>query len=61
MTAPKNVQVKELGGKTVIPGLISAHSHLGLIDDDAESSATAYTRENVTAELKQFGEGSGGG
>jgi imidazolonepropionase-like amidohydrolase len=54
MTAPKNVQVRELTGKTVMPGLISAHSHLGLLDDDAESSATAYTRENVTAELKQF-------
>ena len=37
-----------------MPGLISAHSHLGLLIDDAESSATAYTRENVTAQLKQF-------
>jgi imidazolonepropionase-like amidohydrolase len=46
--------VRELTGKTVIPGLISAHSHLGLIVDDAESSATGYTRENVTAQLKQF-------
>jgi imidazolonepropionase-like amidohydrolase len=54
MTAPKNVQVRELAGKTVMPGLISAHSHLGLLEDDAESSATAYTRENVTAQLKQF-------
>jgi imidazolonepropionase-like amidohydrolase len=54
MTAPKNVQVRELTGKTVMPGLISAHSHLGLLDDGAESSATAYTRENVTAQLKQF-------
>jgi imidazolonepropionase-like amidohydrolase len=38
----------------MMPGLISAHSHLGLIVDDAESSATGYTRENVTAQLKQF-------
>jgi imidazolonepropionase-like amidohydrolase len=54
MIVPKGVQVRELLGKTVMPGLISAHSHLGLIVDDAESSATGYTRENVTAQLKQF-------
>jgi imidazolonepropionase-like amidohydrolase len=54
MAAPAGAQVRELSGKTVMPGLISAHSHLGLIVDDAESSATGYTRENVTAQLKQF-------
>jgi imidazolonepropionase-like amidohydrolase len=54
MPVPKGTQVRDLGGKTVIPGLISAHSHLGLLVDDAESSATGYTRENVTAQLRQF-------
>jgi imidazolonepropionase-like amidohydrolase len=54
MIVPKGVEVRELSGKTVMPGLISAHSHLGLIVDDAESSATGYTRENVTAQLRQF-------
>ena len=54
MGTPKGVPVRELSGKTVMPGLISAHSHLGLIVDDAESSATGYTRENVSAQLKQF-------
>ena len=54
MAASKGVIVREMRGKTVIPGLISAHSHLGLLIDDAESSATAYTQENVAAELKQF-------
>ena len=54
MPAPAGVQVSELAGKTVMPGLISAHSHLGLMVNDAESSATGYTRENVTAQLKQF-------
>ena len=54
MIVPKGVPVRELSGKTVMPGLISAHSHLGLIVDDAESSATGYTRENVTAQLMQF-------
>jgi imidazolonepropionase-like amidohydrolase len=54
MAAPKDAKVRELVGKTVMPGLISAHSHLGLIVDDAESSATGYTRENVTVQLNQF-------
>jgi imidazolonepropionase-like amidohydrolase len=54
MAVPKGATVRELAGKTVMPGLISAHSHLGLIVDDAESSATGYTRENVAAQLKQF-------
>jgi imidazolonepropionase-like amidohydrolase len=54
MIVPKGVEVRELSRKTVMPGLISAHSHLGLIVDDAESSATGYTRENVTAQLRQF-------
>jgi imidazolonepropionase-like amidohydrolase len=54
MVVPSGVQVRELSGKTVMPGLISAHSHLGLIVDDAESSAVGYTQENVTAQLKQF-------
>jgi imidazolonepropionase-like amidohydrolase len=40
--------------KTIIPGLISAHSHVGLLKDDAENSATAYTRENVIAALNQY-------
>ena len=54
LIVPSGVQVRELSGKTVMPGLISAHSHLGLIVEDAESSASGYTRENVTAQLKQF-------
>lgn len=54
MIAPKGAAVKHLAGKTVMPGIISAHSHLGLLIDDAEPSGAAYTRENVTAELKQF-------
>jgi imidazolonepropionase-like amidohydrolase len=54
LAAPAGAEVRELAGKTVMPGLISAHSHLGLLVDYAENSAAAYTRENVTAQLKQF-------
>jgi imidazolonepropionase-like amidohydrolase len=54
MAVPAGAEVRDFTGKTVMPGLISAHSHLGLIVEDAESSATGDTRENVTAQLKQF-------
>jgi imidazolonepropionase-like amidohydrolase len=52
--APKGVDIVECAGKTVIPGLISAHSHLGILLDNATPSANAYTTENVTAALNQF-------
>jgi imidazolonepropionase-like amidohydrolase len=54
MVAPKGVAVRELGGKTVMPGIISAHSHLGLLIDNVEPSATAYTKANVLASLNQY-------
>jgi imidazolonepropionase-like amidohydrolase len=41
-------------GKTIIPGLISAHSHIGVLENNAENTATAYNPPNVIASLKQF-------
>jgi imidazolonepropionase-like amidohydrolase len=41
-------------GNTIIPGLISAHSHLGILENNAQLSATAYNVGNVTAALNQF-------
>ena len=51
---PAGVEWIDCTGKTVMPGLISAHSHVGVLKENAENSATAYTVENVTAALKQF-------
>ena len=51
--APLHAQVYDYSGKTVIPGLINAHGHLGLVSG-ADNSATAYTRDNVVRELKQY-------
>jgi imidazolonepropionase-like amidohydrolase len=51
---PKNVDVVDCTGKTIIPGLISAHSHLGILLNNADPSPNAYTAENVTAALNQF-------
>jgi imidazolonepropionase-like amidohydrolase len=52
--APKNVDIVDCTGKVIIPGLISAHSHLGILINNAEPSPDAYTTENVTAALNQF-------
>ena len=51
---PKAANVVNCTGKTIIPGLISAHSHLGILINNADPSPNAYTTENVTAALNQF-------
>ncbi len=51
---PKDIEVVDCTGKTVIPALISAHAHLGILLNNAEPSPDAYTTENVTAALNQF-------
>ena len=51
---PAGVVWVDCTGKTIIPGLLSAHSHVGVLENNVENSATAYTEANVTAALKQF-------
>ena len=53
-TIPQGVTIIDCTGKTLIPGLISAHSHLGVLEANAAPSATAYNLSNVTAALNQF-------
>ena len=50
---PVSAKVLDLHGDTVIPGLINSHGHLALVAD-GQNSGTAYTRENVMAELRQY-------
>ena len=50
---PSGARVLDLHGDTVMPGLINAHGHLALVRD-GQNSATAYTAENVLAELRQY-------
>jgi len=51
---PSGGHVIDCTGKTLIPGLISAHSHLGVLEANAAPSPTAYNLPNVTAALNQF-------
>jgi imidazolonepropionase-like amidohydrolase len=50
---PKDAHAVDLTGRTVMPGLITAHSHLGLVLN-GKNRDDAYTRENVLQALNQF-------
>ena len=55
---PPGATIIDEKGMTIIPGLISAHSHLGLVKGASTASAENYTRENVAAQLGRYeGEG----
>jgi imidazolonepropionase-like amidohydrolase len=45
--------VVDVAGKTVMPALISAHVHVGVLKGTT-SSGTNYTRENVLDQLKKY-------
>jgi imidazolonepropionase-like amidohydrolase len=54
---PKGARVVDVRGRTIIPGLISAHSHVGLVTGTA-NRADAYTRDavqNALVQYEQFG------
>jgi imidazolonepropionase-like amidohydrolase len=50
---PKGARVVDVRGRTIMPGLINAHGHVGLVVD-GKNRADAYTRENILAQLAQY-------
>lgn len=50
---PKGSQILKLAGKTVIPGIINAHGHLGLTQG-ATVSSDDYTEANIERQLAQY-------
>ncbi len=50
---PKGARVVDVTGRTIMPGMISAHSHLGLVLE-GKNRADSYTRDNVMKSLNQY-------
>jgi len=55
VTVPDGTRVIDLAGKTVVPALIDAHSHLGYTNArTANTAAAEYTRENLIDHLRRY-------
>ena len=54
VSLPKDADVKDVSGKTIMPTLINLHGHLGLSANGADSVAGQYTQENVLKELNKY-------
>lgn len=54
ISIPKDADVKDVSGKTIMPALINLHGHLGLSSNGADSVAGHYTEENVLKQLKEY-------
>lgn len=50
---PDGARIINGKGRTVIPGLINAHGHLGLLNNDS-ASASHYNRANIIRQLKKY-------
>jgi imidazolonepropionase-like amidohydrolase len=50
---PVGSKIVDYRGKTIIPGLISDHSHVGVVDG-LSVGGNNYNRENVLGELRQY-------
>ena len=53
LTLPPGTQVLDRTGDTVMPGLISDHSHVGQVGGTT-TGPQFYTRDTITAELGQY-------
>jgi imidazolonepropionase-like amidohydrolase len=51
--SPAGARIIDYRGKTIIPGLISDHSHVGIVDG-LSVGGTNYNRENVLSQLRQY-------
>ena len=50
---PKGARVVDATGKTIMPGLVVSHGHVGVVMDGA-NRPDAYSRENVLRQLAQY-------
>src|SRR2546428_11175092 len=53
VSIPKDAAVEDVSGKTIMPGIINLHGHLGLSNNGADSAAGHYTEENHAKQLQK--------
>src|SRR5262245_45379030 len=53
VSIPDSAEIVDYSGKTIIPGLISAHSHVGIFVG-LMSAAENYNRDSILRQLKQL-------
>lgn len=53
VSIPSGARVIDVAGKTIIPGLITNHAHLGIVQG-TQSKPENYNREFIVSQLKQF-------
>src|SRR6202790_624640 len=54
VSIPKDADVRDVSGKTIMPALINLHGHLGLSSNGADSIPGHYTQENVVKQLNKY-------
>ncbi|MBZ5659070.1 MAG: amidohydrolase family protein [Acidobacteriia bacterium] len=54
VSIPKDAEVRDVSGKTIMPALINLHGHLGLSSNGADNVAGNYTQENVLKQLNKY-------
>jgi imidazolonepropionase-like amidohydrolase len=54
VSVPKNADVRDVSGKTIMPALINMHGHIGLTTNGADSAGGKYTEDNVKWQLRQY-------
>jgi len=54
VTIPKDADVHDVTGKTIMPAIVNLHGHLGLSNNGADSAAGHYTEENVAKQLNKY-------